>query len=322
MNDFFPVSQSVFSTTALKAYVTNHYSLGSMADCRFLTSGLNHTYLLETKGAQKYIFRIYRVNWRTLEDIHCELEALLMMSKNGASVSTPIADTLGDFVQVFNAPEGKRYGVLFTYAPGKPKFDDESQAILYGKHAARVHHASHLFQSKHKRFALDLEYLITLPVASINSYLQKRPENVAYLKSLSNKLLSKLELLPLEKLEKGYCHGDFTFSNAHITDEGELTFIDFDFSGFGWRAYDLAVYKLALYFDDKTTFWPFFLEAYQSVRPLSELDISAIPLFVMVRQMWAIGLHTSIAHQWGEGYLEGFVNKELERLRKFEVELL
>ena len=321
MNDFFPVSQSIFSTDALKVYVDSHYSLGKFVDCRFLMSGLNHTYLLKTEE-EKYIFRIYRVNWRSLEAIRCELAALLFMANNGASVSTPIADALENYIQVFNAPEGKRYGVLFSYAPGKPKFDDEAQAILYGKNMAKFHNASTLFQSKHKRLPLDLEQLITLPLASIGSYLQERPKDVAYLEVLVAKLLERLEALPLADLEKGYCHGDFHFGNAHITEEAELTFIDFDFSGFGWRAYDLAVYRWGLYFDDKTNFWPHFLEAYLSVRSLSELDISALPLFVLVRQVWAIGLHTSIAHQWGEGYLEGFVNKELERLHNFELEFL
>lgn len=323
MKDIFPVSQSVLSTAALHSFVTHQYDLGGFISCCFLASGLNHTYLLKATASQNYILRVYRINWRTLEAIQYEIEALLSMVKNGAKVSIPIADKVGNYIHKINAPEGTRYAVLFSFASGKPKYDDVSQAVLYGENAARVHEASNAFESQYKRFALDLDHLITEPLTSITPYLTSRSNDLNYIEDLKNRLCGRMDLLPLVELETGFCHGDFHFGNAHINDEGDFTFIDFDCCGFGWRAYDLAVYKWGLSLDGKTEFWAVFLDSYQSVRSINEINLYAIPLFVIARQLWFIGLHTTMAHHWGEAYLHNFfLDKELERLREFDGQFL
>ncbi len=323
MKDFFPVSQSVLSTTALQSFVTQHYDLGGFISCCFLASGLNHTYLLEATGNQNYVLRVYRVNWRTLEAIHYEIEALLLMAEKGTKVSVPIADKVGNYIHNINAPEGKRYAVLFSFASGKPKYDDLSQAVLYGENAARVHEATNTSKSHYKRFSLDLDYLIKEPLLSITPYLTSRSKDLNYIEDLGNRLRERIDLLPLKELETGVCHGDFHFGNAHISDKGDFTFIDFDCCGFGWRAYDLAVYKWGLKLDDKTDFWTTFIESYQSVRSINEINLSAIPLFVIARQLWFIGLHTTMAYHWGRAHLDNFfLDKELERLREFDGQFL
>jgi len=74
---------------------------------------------------------------------------------------------------------------------------------------------------------------------------------------------------------------------------------------------------------EKQNYWDDFITSYNEVRATNEFNQSFIPAFVVVRQLWFIGLHLDCAHQWGEGYLDShFLPKELERLRKFDNEFL
>ena len=42
----------------------------------------------------------------------------------------------------------------------------------------------------------------------------------------------------------GPCHGDATEHNAHLSDDGLVTLVDFDRGGPGWRAYELATFLM------------------------------------------------------------------------------
>ena len=50
-----------------------------------------------------------------------------------------------------------------------------------------------------------------------------------------------MERLPISALQPGFCHGDASGGNAHISGR-TITFFDFDCCGCGFRAYDVAVY--------------------------------------------------------------------------------
>jgi Ser/Thr protein kinase RdoA (MazF antagonist) len=79
---------------------------------------------------------------------------------------------------------------------------------------------------------------------------------------------------------------------------------DFDCGGAGWRAYDVAVYLWARVRSKgkehfKNEQWDTFLAAYQKYRALSDSDLRAIPIFVAIREIWLMGLHTSNSQVWG-----------------------
>ena len=74
------------------------------------------------------------------------------------------------------------------------------------------------------------------------------------------------------------------------------THYDFDLCGYGWRAYDLAEFRLArevrLGHDAEKLeqLWSAFIDGYHTVRKLKEKDWKSVPLFVGVRQLWLMGL--------------------------------
>ena len=210
MNDTFPATRSILSAEALSDVVATDYALAAPTECLFFQWGLNDTHLLKTSDAT-YVLRIYRKGWRSLPEIQYELEVLLFLQNAGIGVSASIRRKDGRFIGTIHAPEGLRYTVLFTYAPGRqPTYEtnDDKAAYQYGKVAAQIHTATKTFRSQHQRVALDLEHLIDVPLRSIQPMLANRPEDWGYLQTLTETLRREVMQLPLSSLEQGFCHGD------------------------------------------------------------------------------------------------------------------
>jgi Ser/Thr protein kinase RdoA (MazF antagonist) len=326
MNKKFPVTHSILSTQALiDDFLRPSYDIKLPMDCRFLLPGLNDTFLVDTQ-CNKYILRIYRKDWRSLDEIFYELEVLQYLDCRGVSVSIPIARKDGDYVGKIDAPEGLRYAVLFTYAPGKQfaykETEQEQEAYLYGKIAAKIHTATDSFQTDYQRFSLDSDNLLDAHLRSIQPFLSHRPEDWNYLTTLAGKLTKIVKNLPANSLDMGFCHGDFHCGNSHFQSDGALTFFDFDCCGIGYRSYDIAVFRWGSRLADKEKErWPSFLHGYTENRHLSDLDLQATTYFIAIRHFFLVGLHTSNGHDWGFGWLnDGYFDRALKFFREWETE--
>jgi Ser/Thr protein kinase RdoA (MazF antagonist) len=287
--------------------------------------GLNDTFLVKT-GSEKYILRMYRVDWRSLEDIHFELELLQHLHRQGIAVSVPIAQKDGTLIETIQAPEGERYIVVFSYAPGTlPNFEaqEENTAYLYGKAVAKIHNAADTFQSEHERFKIDLEHLLDKPLQATRPFLKHRLDDWNYLTELVEKLRTHLQNLPLARLETGVCHNDFHDWNVHVDENNTFTFFDFDCCGVGWRAYDLAVFRWGAKLGNKEKErWTHFLRGYSEEGSIGEVDLGAIPYFVAIRQIWLTGLHTGNAYDWGCNWMDDkYFDRTLEFFKKWEAEV-
>ena len=323
MDTCFPVTHSILSADALASDVLPRYGLGPIDAVRFLNPGLNDTYVVEAASGEQYILRVYRRNWRTFEDIAYEVDVLNHLSNKGASVSTPIPQQDGDFIQTVPAPEGDRHVVLFDYAKGKlaARGKSDSEALNYGKAAAIIHNAAQDFSSKYKRFTLDLTHLVDTPTEIMRPVFSRRNDDWEYLQQLIKKVRHELDELPIGDLEQGFCHGDLHGGNAHSDDDGQIKFFDFDCGGWGWRAYDIAVFQWANIIsreERKKSLWDFFLRGYAEERSLSALDLRAVPLFVFLRYYWLLGLHTGNAHDWGNGHLDRMLDWAIKGFRELE----
>lgn len=118
--------------------------------CRLLIHNVSDTYILENLSS-KYIFKIYRTAHRSLTEIKGEVELLNTLKSGGAKVAFPIEDVHGEFIQSFNAAEGKRYGVLFSFAEGEVVDMNEAQLTTLGKEMAVVHKLSEGLELAHKK---------------------------------------------------------------------------------------------------------------------------------------------------------------------------
>jgi Ser/Thr protein kinase RdoA (MazF antagonist) len=326
MTKTFPVTHSILSISALITELLPEYAIETPTDCRFLQPGLNDTFLVDTLTA-KYILRVYRHNWRSLDEILYELDALLHLKNAGVNVSAPVMRKDGNIIGSLVAPEGLGYVVLFTYAHGKePDYETEKEleAYLYGKAVAKIHAATDTFKSSHSRPSIDLEYLLDIPLRSIQPFLYHRLEDWEYLTRLATKLKTQILDLSPNNLELGFCHGDFHSGNAHLDLNEQITFFDFDSCGMGWRSYDIANFRWNARLNKKEKeMWPSFLHGYTEERHLSELDIQTTQYFIPIRHVWLLGLHTSNGQDWGFSWInDGYFNRAMKFFREWETEYL
>ena len=325
MNTTFPVTYSILSPAALITDVLPDFNIGEVAACQFFTGGFNDTYRIRTARGDTYYMRVYRTLWRTLPDILYELDVLNHLHRKGFPATHPLPRRDGSLCCEITAPEGIRYAALFTEAPGKElsyKQEPEKVAFSYGQAVARLHNAVADFKSPHPRFHIDLDLLIETPLRNITPFLAHRPDDWEYLQSFAKNLQNQILELPSSQLEQGYCHGDLQGYHANLGANGVLTFFDFDCGGYGYRAYDLAVFRWCGRLEDQEAVrWAPYLNGYCRTRPLAGLDVQAIPLFVGARYIWHMGVHTQNAYNWGCEWLgDTYFDEKLKYLRALENE--
>jgi Ser/Thr protein kinase RdoA (MazF antagonist) len=82
---------------------------------------------------------------------------------------------------------------------------------------------------------------------------------------------------------------------------GQAVFFDFDESGPGYLAYDIAVFlHNCVAFEQKQhASWHAFIAGYRSNRELRHADFEAVQLFVPIRHLWFAGEYASRIHEWG-----------------------
>jgi Ser/Thr protein kinase RdoA (MazF antagonist) len=118
MTTLFPVINSTLCDKALGNYIQEKYSFTNEIKCTLFRAAMNHLYIVED-GNDKYVFRVYTYNWRTKSEIQEELRLLNYLKEKQASISFPILDNCSEIIQEFYVSEGRRFGVLFSYAKGK-----------------------------------------------------------------------------------------------------------------------------------------------------------------------------------------------------------
>jgi Ser/Thr protein kinase RdoA (MazF antagonist) len=321
------VAFSVPSAQALVERVLSKYALPAPIACRFFHMGVNETYRVEA-GNKVYFLRLYRRGWRSRGEIEAEVDTLLYLHRRRLAVSYPIKRKNGSFLTQVAAPEGARYAVLFSCAPGKVGLNLK-QCGQYGELVARLHLCLDKKKRDARRFDIDIDHLLHEPLRTITPFLQKRPKDLDYLREMGETCATKVEqLLPRRAPEYGSCHGDHHGGNLHVDEGGALTLFDFDCYGYGWRAYDIAVFRWSsgpweaktspAEKTKRTRRWNALVRGYEKVRPLSKAEMQAIDYFVVLRQIWLLGVHTQGAHAWGSGWIhDGYFDDNIGYIKRW-----
>lgn len=282
--NIFPTQYSTLSSKALNIKLQESHGLRGTT-CRLLIRNVSDTYVLEN-ATEKYIFKIYRDAHRKLEEIRGEVELLTILFEKGAKVSRPIPDKSGEMLHVFNAAEGTRYGVLFSWAQGGVVYTmTHEQLETVGREMAAIHNITSSIELSHYRKEYSINTTIIDPIKIIEPAFTGLEEEYAYLKDTAIDVVAKYNLFSAD-FNYGYCHYDFFPKNFHFTAAGEITFFDFDFAGKGILAYDITSFFIH-YFMEVTSgkiteqqgrdAFKTFVAAYRKVRPLSNEEINAIP---------------------------------------------
>jgi Ser/Thr protein kinase RdoA (MazF antagonist) len=305
--EFFPVEYSSLSTKALLQLVLSNYTIASDVSITFLKRGFNDTYLitardgggegLERKGnAQKFILRVYKHQWRSIESIETELKLLNHLKENKISVSFPIKDKQAQLIQTIHAPEGIRYAVLFSHADGEQvrKLSVE-QAYLLGLETGKIHSLTHNKSLGESAQRYDIETQFKTILTTLKSVLINHPEQYNYLTELENEFNKVFNEADKNELKTGICHGDLQAENFHITSDNKFTFFDFDFFGTGYLAYDIGVF---IWYDHKNKtpeIITAFLKGYQTQIKLSSTELLLLPYFSTLRALFQMTLFCQIS---------------------------
>lgn len=255
----------------IAALVATQYEVGPVTGCRPLHGGLNHTFAIESDHG-RYAVRVYGRNkwWISGEsDLLFELDLLDHLYKCGVPVARSIPTCDG---RRLTAIDSRRVG-LFAWAPGQPKHSTPEQAFRVGATLAEIHVAADSFETSHRRYRLDLSTLLDRYLGTLGLDRVKAREAWSVRRHIAE-IRGRVDDFDPGPTGWGIVHGDVQELNYHF-DGDRITFFDFDLCGYGWRAYDVAVYYTRIRKEQRGAF----MRGYESVRPLTAAEHDMLPTF-------------------------------------------
>ncbi|MCY3884537.1 MAG: phosphotransferase [Gammaproteobacteria bacterium] len=302
------VNQKAYLQSAIKALTA--FPVND-AKVEFISQSENISYRVRTAHGQSYVLRLHRPSYHNLAELESEqiwTEALL-----DSDIDVPVAlRTLeGSRYARVECPDGWRFVGMLEWVEGNLLWDilpkSETASSIARSDTNPFHQLGRLIATLHDH-ATQWEIPEDFTRHSLNSdgFVGESPfwgrfwESPVLDNPRKDSLLSirnyiKEILLEYESLSPPYSliHADLHASNV-VTNGPRLHIIDFDDSGFGWHAFDLAVALHNL--RDSTHYDKFkslLLDGYSDVLPISEKDIEMIELFLVVRSLASIGWVTA-----------------------------
>jgi Ser/Thr protein kinase RdoA (MazF antagonist) len=302
----FPGVYSTARADAVADFVSTHYDLATPIECKLLHRGFNDTFEVRTKGGERFIFRASARRARGDADVASETAFLAYLDRQGIPVAAAVPTRDGSLFTSVVFPEGQRPAVLFRYAEGRPSKAGSSvaDASANGVTLARIHDAAYGFAAADQgRYRLDLDHLLHRPLSFVLAIEDLSDSVRTGLVDLAGRLSGAVA--ERDGLSWTRCHGDCHGYNAQIALQGakagQAVFFDFDESGPGYLAYDIAVFLwCCVTFERKQhAFWHAFMEGYRSIREVPHADFEAAHLFVPIRHIWLLGEYASRTPEWG-----------------------
>lgn len=311
----FPVINSTLSATKLGEILQHKYNLSENTECKLFRAAMNHVYLV-TDNQHKYVFRVYTFDWRTKNDIAEELRLLIHLNENKAPISFPIVDNLMEYIQEFNAPEGKRFGVLFSFAEGakSARFTAETSYCI-GQALAKVHKETENFALN--RITYNNKILLVDAIKRTREFFKNETDETIFLEKMAHYLEKEFNTVDEEQLRFGAVHLDVWFDNMHFDENDKVTLFDFDFCGNGWLCLDISYFLFQLFstnlneneYKVKATS---FLKGYETTTKISEEEKRLLPLACLAIMTYYISMQCDRYDYWtniflNEDHLKRFV---------------
>jgi len=314
----FPVTNSILSAIHLTDFLIEKYDFGKNASCHLIKNWVNDTYLV-TDNSIKFIFRIYRLDWRTEKEIEEELHFINLLKEKNISVSFPIFDKNQKYIQAFDAPEGKRFGVLFSFAEGEKQLNlSPDFHFEIGKMMAQIHQVSEGL--KLTRINYSAQVLISDALKKIETIIGNEIAEYNFLKKTADQITPFFSHKKINKLRHGAVHLDLWADNLNIDSNNTITLFDFDFCGNGFLTLDIAYYVTMLFLfepDAKKLAEKLekFYQGYESILVISEEEKNAIPAFGAALLFYYLGFQCERFSTIfvNKIYVKGFINSRIKR---------
>lgn len=318
----FPVTNSNLSATHIGLFLQEKYSFSQDTKCQLIKAGINDTYLV-TDNSDKFVFRVYSLNWRSKTEIDEEIKMLNQLKENAISISYPLSDKENNYIQILSAPEGERFAVLFTFASGEKQYlISEETHFQIGQLIARIHRITH--DQKVNRVEYSPEVILIDSLKKLSSFLTNDTAEMNFMKSAQSYLFKEFKNADTSKIRQGVVHLDIWFDNLNITNDNKVTIFDFDFCGNGWLCLDIAYYILQLHNIEKYEAKDYqpkvdsFLKGYESITPISAEEKRLIPILGVSLYFFYLGVQCQRYDNWSnsflsENYLKRFINGLVKR---------
>lgn len=312
----FPVTNSTLSAIQLGSFLQSKYNLDSNSSCRLLKTGINDSYLIAS-GDVKYVFRVYSLNWRSEKEIEEEIRLLNLLKGNGMPVSYPIADLDGSYIHEFAAPEGRRYGVMFSFAKGEKLLNFPADVhFKVGRIMAEIHNPTIGLNLDRVTYSSDV--ILIESFEHLKKFISVDTDEMGFMISAQKYLLKELKHADVSQVRNGVVHMDIWFDNLSIDKDNEITIFDFDFCGNGWLCYDLAYYILQINSTEKDENecrlkTEAFLNGYESVTKITDEEKRLLPILGVSLYFFYLGIQCQRFDNWSntflnEVYLKRFIN--------------
>jgi len=305
---------STLHASELGSFVKECYGLSDDYVCRFFLRGTNDIYRLQKPGNTLYL-RLHRYNSRPQESISQETAFLSKWKQGGLNVATALENKARERVTTIQAPEGVRYLSLFEEAKGRTLGNPStSQIEVAGATLAKLHKIADGFEHSTDLPRYDLNNCIETSLEIVLTFLKAvsfGEEFSAIYSNLADQLNKAFEEYPMDKLNWGLIHGDFISGNFLFNAEDEITAIDFDRLGYGWRMFEIATYighltvryKTRNYKTTQSTISSYFINGYSKLGHVTETEIQALPYFYLLRRLWMRSICCRQYVDWSNQFL-------------------
>jgi Ser/Thr protein kinase RdoA (MazF antagonist) len=323
------IAQSTPTAEAIAKVVQANYPLGEVVVSEFLRRSFNQVYRLEFSSGRSVVARLSSVRPRGEPKLQFEADVLQHLCAHGCAVAASLPTRTGEVALRVQLPEGERALMVFEHLDGEPTSDVPANIQAFGRGLARLHAVGESLQSKASHYALDLDHLLLHPLQQLlraaTMSAELRPQFEALGQRLHDRILSFGELTQV--LCHGDAHGDNNFIAVRENGEREAVFFDFDDTGPGYLAFELAVYPWVLHPRTVDGVWSdkaiarmcHFFSAYSEGRPIAERDMSAIVPFVAVRQIWLLGEYAGRVSTWGSHAMPtDYLQRQVKMLQQWE----
>ena len=291
---FFPVQRSLLAASALAEQVLSNYNLPGPVTCDFWHRSINDTYLVQA-GNSKFMLRIAPTNWRSYENLEAEINLLQFLFNHHIIAPQPIRQKTRGHIQALNAPEGLRYAVLFSFVPGVSPYLDQPHSYRFGQAIAQFHNVTDDYPLDCAGWRFEFVDMFDEPLDHLKPWFVNHQDDFEYLLEISGRLEQSVSRLSREVATYGVCHGDVNNGNFHLIEPNDWALLDFEYFGYGWRVFDIGTFFNNQFqqlgkMEQATIVTDAFLAGYQSVRPLSQVELEVLPFFVVLHQIWLLGI--------------------------------
>ena len=250
--------------------------------------------------------RLHRPGYHGEQALRSELAWMRALHEAGLGVPEPIPTTEGDLLVTLPAAGegGVQYADLLTWLPGVPLGESgenltfsgpEAGTLFYkiGAAMARLHAVSdgwrpprNFVRPRWDRDGLLGESPVWGRFWDCPLLTDAQQETLGRLRT---RLAEALAALDRTGPDFGLIHADLVRENI-LVHEGEVSFIDFDDAGYGYRMFEIATALLKNRLEPEfETLKSRLISGYRSVRPLADAALKALPMFLTLRSLTYIG---------------------------------